>query len=277
MKHTYQLIHPEQIQDILFVKQVTESICAVLDDVPVPLFAHKSAKQKGLDLMHSLLNAEIGYWAQVLGWEIEPRLSTLLNDPQGSASRLDFAFRAPSGRWVGVEVQFGNGGRTGEDFSKLRVLHERGQLELGVVVYLKRRTCITADQGLAHYEKALAQTQHYRGLPLLLMGLDREGSETVDVSVIPELRFPSLLGGRGPNNLKLKQFVAKAIVERDDLTQLAWPEDLRAILQVNTWLMADKALAELDHCLALVVAGNDPALRSGLKDRLVQRLATLDA
>lgn len=237
---------------------------SVLDELPVPVYVGKSARQAGLDLVHPMLNALIEHWMVTLDWDTQSQVNHLTGGREEDTGSFDFSHKLPDGRYIALEIQFGNGGRIERDFYKLEQLHGQGLLALGVIVYLNRATGKTADSGLAEYEVAVSRKGLHKDMPLCILGLSRTGTPEVDLSVIPDIVFPSVMGGSGKGTEPLHLYIAQAVLDGKDLATLPMPKRLQAIIDAHAQAHVGKALHALDVDLKRVSAARNPALRAGL-------------
>ncbi len=241
-----------------------QELLDVMELLPVPVYEGKSDAQADLDLVHPVLNALADCWLKQLGWQTQSLLNALTEGDVKGKDSLDFSFQLPDGRYIGVEVQFGNQGRLRADFTKLRKLHKRGLLAMGYCVYFDRATAKTADSGLADYEKALRHLDELEGMPMCLVGVSREGTREVDLKVVRGVPFPSAFGGKGIGVKEVHAFVAEAIVNEQDLSTVVLPENIQLIVRNQArghmlhWLRGlSKVLNQAADC-------SDTALREEL-------------
>lgn len=238
----------------------------VLRTVPVPVYPDKSSKQrsKGLDLVQPMLNALIAHWMEGLGWAAQTKVNSVMKGLDKDAGTLDFTHRLPDGRYIAVEVQFANGGRLERDFYKFGQLHSKGLLALGIVVYMDRKTAKTADSGLAVFETAVDRKGAHQDMPLCLVGLGRHDAPEVDVSVIPDVVFPTVLGGSGDGCEDVRAFVAKAIVNDEDLTELRLPKRLKQVVRHEALSHVHKNIEAVKADLDRIQLCSSPSLREEL-------------
>jgi hypothetical protein len=241
-----------------------EQFIALLEDLLVPLFSGKSSKQQTLDLVHPVLNAMIEQWLELMGWQSQTKMHTLLRNGSKDQGTVDFSLQLSDGRFLVIEVQFGNGGRIERDFSKLEKLHGRGALALGFLVYFDQATALTADSGLADYEKVVGRQEDLKTTPTCVIGLSRRGCESVNLQDIPGIVFPSVLGGSGKHNKMLRAMVAQTIIDRKPLSQFQMSDKLKGIVRAHaiqhTLKSRDAWLADVHRILEC----DTPYLRDSL-------------
>lgn len=242
----------------------------VLQAIPVPVYPAKSSKQRNKDLVQPMLNALIAHWLEELGWKTQTLVEKLAPSMDRDAGTLDFTHRLPNGRYIAVEVQFANGGRLERDFYKFGQLHSKGMLALGVVVYLDRKTANTADSGLAMFETAVSRKGAHGDMPLCLIGLGREGEQEVDLSVLNDVVFPTVLGGSGAGSEPVRAFVAAAIVNDEDLREIRFPRHLVQIVRAEAFAHLDKNIAALEADIERVIQCKNIQTREVLLGRLAQ-------
>ncbi len=241
----------------------------MLELLPVPVYTGKSDKQANIDLVHPVLNALIEYWLQELGWESQCSIHDLTGGKEASRKTVDFALKLEDGRYLVIEIQFGNGGRLQADFEKFRQLQAHGLLAMSYVVYFDTETAKTADSGLATYEQALREMHRLADLPLGVVGLSRRESAEIDLRQVPGIPYPEVLGGSGKGRKELHKFLADAIVNDRTLKTLVQPQHIRDIVKKHglehgqkcwlAWLgFLEKTLAcdipELKHPLMAFIA-----------------------
>lgn len=198
-----------------------QNLMDVLTDVVVPLYEGKSVKQGTLDIVHPMLNILIEYWLVSIGWSTQGKLSELMPSISRDNGTVDFYYKLKDGRFLAVEVQFGNGGRRERDFDKLKEFDQAGLLAMGFLVYFTQSTANFADSGLATYEAALRILHKIPKFPLCVIGLKRDGSESANLQLLPNIIYPTMLGGSGETK-PLRMHVAQAMVDRTPLDTLTF-------------------------------------------------------
>ena len=209
-------------------RAVVDEIIAVLKDLPVPFYEGKSFLQKKLCIVHPLLNTCSEKWFELLGWQLQAKLSKIADIPDNGS--FDFLLETSPGLFVAVEMQLGNGGRSPRDREKLEQLHHAGKLQFAVVISFTRETANHADSGLAMHETLCRHAEQNRfKIPTVLLGLDARESEIFDVAKIPGLTFATSLGGKGSG--ALRDFVAQAMLDRKNPETLQLPDEILAEVQ----------------------------------------------
>ncbi len=234
----------------------------MLEDIRMPIFSDKSDNQAGLDLLQPLLNRQVERWMRVMQWKPQVKLRTLLGTGVHEKESVDFAEYVDARRVVATEVQLGNRGRVHADLHKLKRLHEAGVLALGVIVCFDTKTGSKADKSLASFEQ-YEQALHTVGdVPIVLIGLTREGSETVDLRQVRDILLPQVLGGKGCPIVS--EYVAEKLVDAVEPQDIVFPEHVRRANQdfnkryVIARNAAQKSLYER------LCAGTDPEHRTEL-------------
>lgn len=230
-QHLYHLSNCRLEQLAPLARAAAEEAKSVCENAVFPLFTHKSYKQPTLDLLQSTLNAEFAQWFELLGWQAEERLKAIAEQTQNGELRLDFAREVENKQAVAVEVQLANQGRTAGDLTKFDILHKQGKLALGVYICFTERTANTADSGLATYEKALRVAADFPHLPLLIIGLERAGMASVDVSEVKCFPFAGVFGGKGQASKVVKDALAQAIINGEDLKTKEWSPHVRSVVR----------------------------------------------
>jgi len=232
---------------------------------PVPVYAGKSFKQKSIDLVHPLLNAMHSYWYTALGWDSEVKLRDIVGVNQGLGERLDFARKLPNEKWLAIEVQFGNGGRLEKDFSKMRELHTRGLLELGILVYFTQETADTADSGLASFEKVLQYKHLFEDLPVLVVGLSRKNTPVLDLAQLRQIPFPQVMGGKGGKDAKkLHKFLAYQIAHGVAVSSIELDDASQEVVRAQARKHVQDIAEELHQVLERIEGCQDATLRNSL-------------
>jgi hypothetical protein len=247
------------------IVKMWEELCFALEQAPVPVYPEKSSKQKkqNLSLVQPMLNALIEQWMLGFGWETQGDIRTLTRGLETEAGTVDFFHRLPDGRYIAVEVQFANGGRLERDYYKLKQLHKHGLLALGIAVYLDKKTGKTADSGLAEYETAVARKGLHGDMPLCIAGLSRLGEREVNLSVLQDIVFPTILGGSGQNE-PVRRFVADAIINGADMETLRFPPHLVRIVEQEAMAHTRKALAAVAADMERALVCQNRKLRGAL-------------
>jgi hypothetical protein len=248
-----------------------DELLAVLTDAVLPLYAGKSVKQNTLDIVHPVLNSLIELWLESLGWSTQGKLSTLLASSSRDNGTVDFYCQLADGRYLVVEVQFGNGGRRERDFDKIKEFDCAGALAMGFLVYFTQDTASSADSGLANYQAALRCIHKLPKFPLSVIGLTRFGSEEADLQALPDIVFPSLLGGSGDNK-SLRTHIAQALIDRKPLNELTFlPEHLDAIHE-HALDHAETASTVFSDVLERVLQCRDQVLQARLLAKLAPHI-----
>ncbi len=247
-------------------------VLEIIQDFVVPSYPGKSNKQLTLDLVHPVLNAIASYWLKTMDWQEQSVVSTLTSGLETDNGTIDFTYRLSDGRYIAMEVQFGNGGRLERDFSKLEQLHRHGLLALGILVYFDRETGVTADSGLAEYEKAVRRVKALKDMPVCIMGVSRRDSEVVDLRAIPGIIFPSVLGGSGKNIKALHAFIAQAIIERRPLSELVLTPELKQIVADHAKEHVDKVCYSLRCDMDRILTAQDASLQLTLLTPFIELL-----
>lgn len=239
-------------------------LLTVVRDLVVPVYQGKSSRQEDVDLVHPILNAMAREWLSLADWGQEGVVAELTGGRELERGSVDFYKRMADGRYVIVEVQFGNGARLERDFAKLQKFHRHGQLALGVLVYFDRATAVTADSGLANFETACARRAELETMPVSLVGLSRQGSEVVDLRDIPGIVFPAVLGGSGENSGELHAVIARALIERQSLAKLKLPESMEKVIARHAQEHVRKTVTELKRVMDQISTCKDAQLRADL-------------
>lgn len=173
----------------------------------MPLFifpnkTNKSEKVKGHAILQSVLNAWLEAEFRARGWFAEfPVQGT---DSVGSTGyRVDFALLI-EGKYVMVEVEFGNRSRIDSDLRKLLDAHYWSRLHFGVIIAPLTRMANVTTGGSATFEQVVNDVSscHPNTVPhpLYLIGLDHRGAEIIDMSS-SKIRDPELLSGNGDKRI----------------------------------------------------------------------------
>lgn len=240
-----------------------------MQEAKTPVFKEKSSYQKNLDLVHPVLNAVLDKWFSGLGWERQAQVAKLSGDESDNGS-IDFVHRLTDGRYIALEIQFGNGGRLERDFSKFQALHQPGLLALSVIAYFTRDTAGTADSGLAMFETAVRRKKMHGDLPLCIIGVSRDDTPETDLAQIPGIVFPSVLGGSGTEKAPLIDVVAEALVNDKNPAEVRLPQASRAVIRRHAVDHFKKMLDAFELDMARALAATDPRLRQALSGRLTQ-------
>lgn len=246
-----------------------QEVLAVLQEAKTPIFREKSSYQKNLDLVHPVLNAVLDKWFSGLGWERQAMVAKLSGDDSDSGS-IDFVHKLADGRYIALEIQFGNGGRLERDFFKFQALHQPGRLALSVIAYFTRDTACTADSGLAMFETAVRRKKMHGDLPLCIIGVSRDDTPETDLAQIPGIVFPSVLGGSGTDKAPLIDVVAEALVNDKNLAELRLPQKSKAVIRRHAVDHFKKMLDAFELDMVRALAATDPRLRQALSGRLTE-------
>ena len=250
------------------VRTKLDEVLSVLREVKVPVFKGKSSKQERLDLVHPVLNVYIEKWLKLLGWECQTALADIVDTEDPDKGSLDFSHRMADGRCIALEVQFGNGGRLERDYAKFEKIRAGQGLALAVIVYFDRATSATADSGLAVFETAVARKSMHGTLPLCILGVSRKDSEEVDLAVLKDIIFPSVLGGSGKGKDALIDYLGDALLLEKDLSELALPPAALEVVRKHAEAHVEKQLHALQVDVARVAAASNNKLRNSLLEML---------
>jgi len=252
------------------IKGAFDSILDVFRELPVPVYENKSSKQASLDILHSVLNAMADEWFHgILGWERECTIAALTAGVVDEAKSVDFAYKLSDGRYVALEVQFGNSGRLQADFAKFKTLYDQDKLALAVAVYFNRDTGKKADSGLAVYETALNELHKFGDMPISFVGVSREDTPEVDLRELRDIVFPSLLGGSGESCSVLQAEVARAIVHGVPISTLNFDSPCLPIVESHAMKVIKDVTAAVRDTLAHATACKNPNLHAKMMASLV--------
>ncbi len=246
------------------IRQRFDEVLDIIDDWVVPSFPDKSTKQADVDLVHPVLNAIAEYWLETMGWSTQGVVKELTGGRETEKGTIDFYLQLPDGRYILIEVQFGNGGRLERDFAKLQKLHRHGLLALGVLVYFDRATSKTADSGVATFETTVARMGELGDIPACVVGVSREDTPVVDLRALKGIVYPSILGGSGEGSGEVRSFVAQALIEKRPLDTLVLPKRLQAIVAKHAMEHMLKELSSFQTTVARAAACLDGKLREEL-------------
>lgn len=173
----------------------------------MPLFifpnkTNKSEKVKGHAVLQSVLNAWLEAEFRLRGWL--PEFPVQGRESTGTTGyRVDFALQV-EGKYIMVEVEFGNRARIDSDFRKLLDAHYWGRLHLGVIIAPLTSMANVTTGGSATFEQAVndASSCHPNTIPhpMCLIGLDHRGGAVIDMSK-SKIRDPELLSGNGDKRI----------------------------------------------------------------------------
>jgi hypothetical protein len=264
---TSEYINPA-FQAILATPQVApshNSVVTIGKDLVVPSYVGKSTKQSGIDLVHPLLNALVKLWFELDDWQSETAIGDLADGCDEDKGRIDFTRKLENGKYIAIEVQFGNSSYIARDLEKLSMLHRQGLLEMGYYVVMTRETANTSDTGQATFEAAVRRVKtHLRDLPVCVVGLSREDSEVADLRQVRDIVYPPVLGGSGTGTEALHMFLAEALLDRKDLATLKLPAKLRAVIHEHAREHTRKTVQAFQMERDRALACQDPQLRDEL-------------
>lgn len=254
------------------VHSLYQGVLGIFTDLPVPIYPEKSSKQGKIDLAHAVLNAMAEYWLKHVDWTTQRTLADLTGGVSKALKTIDFVYELPDGRFVAMEVQFGNGGRLQADFAKFRTLFKQDKLALGIAVYFDRETATSADSGLACFEAAEREMGTLDDMPVALVGLSRKDSVEVDLRSLKGIVFPSILGGSGRNRQKLHEFIAQQVIDRVDLSTVELSDELLNIVWEHAEEHLEKSLGAAAADLMRILACQHEKFRDVLLGRFVDFL-----
>lgn len=173
----------------------------------MPLFifpnkTNKSEKVKGHAVLQSVLNAWLEAEFRSRGWF--PEFPVQGAQSGGSTGyRVDFALPV-EGKYIMVEVEFGNRARIDSDLRKLLDAHHWGRLHFGVIIAPKSTMANITTGGSATFEQVVNDVSscHSDTVPhaLYVIGLDHREAVIVDMSK-SQIRDPELLSGNGDKRI----------------------------------------------------------------------------
>lgn len=272
MKYQVTYHHAQQALENPEIQTRLNQLFEVVDDWVVPSYPGKSTRQDKIDLVHPILNAMAELWLTTVDWEVQGALDRLTDGKEREKGTVDFFCKLSDGRYIAVEVQFGNGGRVERDFSKLTKLHRHGLLALGVLMYFDRKTAVTADSGLGVYETVCARKDELGTAPSVILGVSREDTPVVDLRELQGIIHPSVLGGSGKGTVKLHEFIARAVIERTPLSQVRLTPELREIVAAHGREHSEKLAADLQTNVERILKCEDGVLRQELLAPLLEVL-----
>lgn len=205
--HNWQHLQPTPAIDAALV-----ALKEVVAKMPLFIFPNKTSKSEKVKdhaVLQSVLNAWLEAEFRARGWFAEFPVQGA--DSQGSTEyRVDFALLI-EGKYVMVEVEFGNRSRIDSDLRKLLDAHHWDRLHFGVIIAPKNAMARVTTGGSATFEQVVNDVSscHPKTVPhpLCLLGLDHRGAEIVDMSK-SKIRDPGLLSGN-ENKLLLHHVVAE--------------------------------------------------------------------
>lgn len=166
-----------QADSLLPIEAINE-IDEMLARLPVPIWPGKSANNASLSIMQPMLNALLRELFEERGWHLEAPYSNANN-------YFADAYKVFGGCRVLVEAEFGNAARSGVDLLKFQGAHLVCQtMDVGVQLTVTKRTAAKMDRNTATFEdtqKLLAHVAHSYTTPLLLYGLEEDGSAHADI------------------------------------------------------------------------------------------------
>jgi len=239
-------------------------VLSVLQDAKTPVFKEKSSLQKGLDLVHPVLNVVVDEWFTMLGWTRQAVISKLTDGAIADNGSIDFVYKLPDGRYIALEIQFGNGGRLERDYSKFQALKSQGLLALSIIAYFDRATAVTADSGLAIFETAVKRTRMHGDLPLCIISVSREDTPEVDLASLKGIVFPSVLGGSGTEKGPLLDCLLDALLNEKDLSTVRLPHRARAVVRRHAVEHVRKLIEGFELDIGRALNASDRRLRQVL-------------
>lgn len=166
-----------QADSLLPIEAITE-LDEMLARLPVPIWPGKSANNTSLSIMQPMLNALLRELFEERGWRLEVSYSDANN-------YFADAYKVFGGCRVMVEAEFGNSARSGVDLLKFQGAHLVCRtMDVGVQLTVTKRTAAKMDQNTATFEdtqKLLAHVGHTYTTPVLLYGLEADGSTHADI------------------------------------------------------------------------------------------------
>lgn len=198
--HNWQHLQPTPAIDAALV-----ALKEVVAKMPLFIFpnkTNKSEKVKGHAVLQSVLNAWLEAEFRARGWFAEFPVQGI--DSAGTTGyRVDFALLI-EGKYVMVEVEFGNRARIDSDLRKLLDAHHWDRLHFGVIIAPKTSMANVTTGGSATFEQAVNDVSscHPNTVPhpLYLIGLDHREAEIVDMRK-SKIRDPELLSGNGDKRI----------------------------------------------------------------------------
>lgn len=174
----------------------------VVSRMPLFIFPGKSKKKPKLYVLQSVLNAWLEAEFRSRGWHAESRVQS--DDTGGKTGyRVDFSLFV-EGKYIMVEVEFGNRARIDSDLRKLLDAHHWGRLHLGVIITSKTAMAKVTTGGAATFEQVVKDVSscHANTVPhpLYVIGLDHREALIVDMSK-SKIRDPELLSGNGDKRI----------------------------------------------------------------------------
>lgn len=195
----------QQLQATPALEAALAALREVVAGMPLFIFpnkTNKSEKVKGHAVLQSVLNAWLEAEFRARGWC--PEFPVQGYERGGSTGyRVDFALPV-EGKYIMVEVEFGNRARIDSDLRKLLDAHHWGRLHFGVIITPQTAMANITTGGSATFEQVVNDVSSCHPdtvpHPLYVMGLDHRGAELVDMST-SQIRDPELLSGNGDKRI----------------------------------------------------------------------------
>jgi hypothetical protein len=194
-----------QLQSTPALEAALVALKDVVSRMPLFIFpnkTNKSEKVKGHAVLQSVLNAWLEAEFSSRGWHAEFPVQG--HESGGSTGyRVDFALLV-EGKYIMVEVEFGNRARIDSDLRKLLDAHHWERLHFGVIITPKNTMANITTGGSATFEQVVNDVSscHPNTVPhpLYVMGLDHREAVIVDMSK-SKIRDPELLSGNGDKRI----------------------------------------------------------------------------
>ena len=176
---------------------IRKEIIEAVEKCPVYIYPNKS-ENESLDVVQQLLNSFFDRELAVENhWEYHPRAT----DIEASGLEADFK-KTEKGIGVQIEIQFGNMARWYSDLFKFQAAYSANMINLGVSIVPFKSLADRIDSNVTQFERCkreLPAADLSITLPILLIGLSAEDTETIDVST------SQFDGIKGPNGIGTKE------------------------------------------------------------------------
>lgn len=165
--------------------EVFNEICWICKNTPIPVYKNKSKNQKRLDVVQQIMDTYLNKQFKTLGWDVNKSIP--IKDDYVKFDYLKEIYKDELRCSLQIEVEFGNVASIYRDYFKLQLSNLNQLCDIGIMIIPTETLSKRIDSGVASFEKTVKEIQSGNLLfnfPLLIVGLDSEGSEEWDIKEI---------------------------------------------------------------------------------------------